>query len=108
MEDRKIAALGVQISGGIATHGLALNVSTDLGHFKNIVPCGLPKAPVTSIEKELDHPVSTERVVSALRESFLDVFAYSRVAEVCPMKLTRAYDPQQLLRVLKEAGESLS
>jgi len=41
VEDRKVAAIGVRISRGITTHGLALNVNTDLSMFSNIIPCGL-------------------------------------------------------------------
>lgn len=39
--DRKLAAVGVRISGGVATHGAALNVSTDLSWFNHVVPCGI-------------------------------------------------------------------
>lgn len=49
---RKIAAIGVRISRGVAMHGLALNVSTDLAMFDHIVPCGMPGLDVTSIEAE--------------------------------------------------------
>ena len=49
---RKIAAIGVRISRGVAMHGLALNVSTDLSMFDHIVPCGMPGLDVTSIETE--------------------------------------------------------
>ena len=49
---RKIAAMGVRVSGGVAMHGLALNVSTDLSHFGMIVPCGMPGLDVTSILAE--------------------------------------------------------
>jgi lipoate-protein ligase B len=49
---RKIAAIGVRISRGVAMHGLALNVSTDLSMFNHIVPCGMPGLDVTSIEAE--------------------------------------------------------
>ncbi|QDZ18479.1 lipoate protein ligase [Chloropicon primus] len=52
--DRKIAAIGVKISRGVATHGLALNVDPDLDRFKEIVPCGLKDKEVTSMSKELD------------------------------------------------------
>ena len=37
----------------ISTHGLALNVRTDLSHFGVIVPCGLVGRPVTSLSAEL-------------------------------------------------------
>lgn len=38
--DAKIAAIGVRVTRGIAMHGFALNVSTDLGAFARMIPCG--------------------------------------------------------------------
>ena len=48
----KIAAIGVRVSRGVATHGFALNVSPDLGYFDQIVPCGIRDCRVTSMEAE--------------------------------------------------------
>lgn len=48
--DEKIAAIGVRVSRGVTTHGFALNVNTDLAWFRDIVPCGLPAAGVTSMQ----------------------------------------------------------
>ena len=48
-ERGKIAAVGVDARGGVAMHGFALNLTTDLSSFDMIVPCG-HQAPVTSVE----------------------------------------------------------
>ena len=63
---RKIAAIGVRISGGITTHGLALNVAPDLGRFQAIVPCGLPGLEVTSMVRELGRSVDMAEVQQSL------------------------------------------
>ncbi len=61
---RKICAIGVKISRNRSMHGFALNVSTDLSMFNNIVPCGIADKPVTSLKNEgID--VSMEEVVEA-------------------------------------------
>ncbi len=33
VQDRKIASIGVRVSGGVTTHGLAVNVDNDLQPF---------------------------------------------------------------------------
>ena len=51
--ERKIGAVGVRITHGISSHGVALNVNTDLTWYSHIIPCGTPDKEVTSIAKEL-------------------------------------------------------
>jgi lipoyl(octanoyl) transferase len=46
----KIAAIGVRVSRGMTTHGFALNVSTDLGAFARMIPCGFVHE-VASLER---------------------------------------------------------
>ncbi len=50
VNEAKIAAIGVRISRGVSMHGFALNVSTDLGYYSNIIPCGMPEVEMTSIQ----------------------------------------------------------
>ncbi len=75
---RKIAAMGVRVSAGVAMHGMALNVSTDLSHFEYIVPCGMPNLPVTSIHAETEHQPSVQEVGD---------LAVSRFAELLQRKV---------------------
>ena len=50
---RKIGSIGVHVSRGVTTHGLAVNVSNDLQPFEWIVPCGIEGCEVTSLSREL-------------------------------------------------------
>ena len=73
--DNKICAIGVKFSSGwIASHGFALNVSTDLSWFDRITPCGIREYGVTSLSKELGHEVPLgeveERIITRFREVF--------------------------------------
>jgi lipoyl(octanoyl) transferase len=48
----KIGSIGIHVSRGVTTHGLAVNVDGDLQPFEWIVPCGLDGVRMTSILKE--------------------------------------------------------
>ena len=64
----KIAAIGVHLSRWVTSHGLALNVSTDMSYFQYIVPCGLTK-PVTSMA-QLGVRATLEEVSRSLAANF--------------------------------------
>ena len=73
----KIAAIGVKISRGIAFHGLALNVNTDLTYYQNIIPCGIADRPVTSMASILREPVDMELVRYGLVYQFGREFGWT-------------------------------
>jgi lipoate-protein ligase B len=50
--EAKIASIGVRVSGGVTTHGLAVNVDNDLQPFEWIVPCGIDHVRMTSVSRE--------------------------------------------------------
>jgi lipoyl(octanoyl) transferase len=49
---RKIGSIGVHVSRGVTTHGLAVNVNNDLQPFEWVVPCGIDNCRVTSLSRE--------------------------------------------------------
>ena len=53
-ERGKVAAIGLKVARGVATHGFALNVSTDLRAYNAIAPCGIVDRPVTSMATLLE------------------------------------------------------
>jgi lipoyl(octanoyl) transferase len=67
---RKICALGVRTSRWVTMHGFALNVSTDLGYFDHIIPCGIRGKAVTTLEVELNKKIP----ISELKEKILKHF----------------------------------
>nr|WP_068887764.1 lipoyl(octanoyl) transferase LipB [Pedobacter panaciterrae] len=71
---RKICALGVRCSRWVTMHGFAFNVNTDLDYFKNIVPCGIDDKDVTSIKRELGHPVDMYEVKARLKNHIASLF----------------------------------
>jgi len=60
--DRKIAAIGIRVAKGVTMHGFALNVNPDLAAFRQIVPCGIADADVTSLEIELARSITIDEV----------------------------------------------
>ena len=64
--ERKVAAIGVRVRRGVTTHGLALNVSTDLRWFDEMIPCGLRDKTATSLAAEAGRQVAMADVEDVL------------------------------------------
>jgi lipoyl(octanoyl) transferase len=60
--ERKLAAIGVRVKRGVTTHGLALNVNTDLRWFDEMIPCGIPDKGVTSLAHDRGAPMPMDDV----------------------------------------------
>ncbi len=71
---RKLAAVGVRVRRGVTTHGLALNVSTDLAWFDETVPCGISGCQVTSLERETDRSLELTDVADVLAAELARAF----------------------------------
>ena len=73
VSNRKIAAIGVYVSGWVTRHGMALNVAVNPAHFAMIRPCGLPVETV-SISDLLGRTVLLDRVRDVLLERLAERF----------------------------------
>ena len=83
---RKIGSIGIHVSRGVTTHGLAINVSNDLRPFEWVVPCGIEGAEMTSLAREL----GAEQDLGAFAETLAATFA--EVYERTPLST----EPQEL------------
>ena len=72
--DAKIAAIGLKISRGIATHGFALNVNTDLSYFDHIIPCGDSQLRHTSMAELTGTNIHQSDVSSNIIKNFSNMF----------------------------------
>jgi lipoyl(octanoyl) transferase len=77
----KIGAIGVRISRWVTSHGFAFNVSTNLDHFKLIVPCGIADRGVMSLEQALGRPVSLPEVEDAFVRHVCEVFEREAIGD---------------------------
>jgi lipoate-protein ligase B len=60
--EKKICALGIRIKDRVSMHGIALNVSNDLGLFDTIVPCGISGGKACTVAQNVGHSVSSDEI----------------------------------------------
>jgi lipoyl(octanoyl) transferase len=92
VDGRKIASIGVHARDWVTWHGFALNVTTDLGYFDLIVPCGIPEVTMTSLERERAGGVTIDEVKHATATAF------GRTFGLFPEALDAAYLTRRLPR----------
>ena len=74
--DGKIASIGIGVKRWVTYHGLALNVSTDLKYFEDVVPCRMPSLRMTTLERVVGRAISLEEVADALIDCFTEIMRY--------------------------------
>ena len=71
---KKIGSIGVHVSRGVTTHGLAVNVNNDLQPFEWIVPCGIEGCRVTSLSRELGAEQDLDAFADTVAARFAEVY----------------------------------
>lgn len=82
LNNEKIAALGIRISKGITSHGIALNVNPDLAWFHKINPCGTSRK-ATSMQIQGIKGLSLETISHQWFDIFIDLLAQKKLCEPC-------------------------
>ena len=72
VKKKKIAAIGIKVSGWIAYHGCSINIKNNLDYYKKIIPCGLDNKKITSIQKQTNKKI--KNIEKKLKNIFLKNF----------------------------------
>jgi lipoyl(octanoyl) transferase len=86
--ERKIAAIGIRVSRGVAMHGFALNCDVDLSWYDRFVPCGIADAGVTTLSEELGRDVTVAEVLPLVERHLSELLAWA------PYDAIPDYDPR--------------
>jgi len=71
---RKIGSIGLHVSRGVTTHGLAVNVNNDLQPFEWVVPCGIEGVAMTSLSRELGTEQDLDAFAATVIARYAEVF----------------------------------
>ena len=71
---QKLAAIGIKLNRSVVSHGFALNLTTDLGYFDGIIPCGHADKRPTSLESITGRRIDTETAARSYARHFANVF----------------------------------
>ncbi|MFZ5849459.1 MAG: lipoyl(octanoyl) transferase LipB [Actinomycetota bacterium] len=86
--ERKIAAIGIRVAGGVTMHGFALNCDVDLRWYDQFVPCGIDDAGVTSLSEELGRDVTVAEAAPVVERHLRELLAWA------PYTPTPDYEPR--------------
>jgi len=72
--DKKLVAVGLQITKNVSMHGVAINIDPNIGHYRHIIPCGIKDRGVTSMKEVLGEAPAMEEVIGAVKEGVTEIF----------------------------------
>ncbi|MFC0674255.1 lipoyl(octanoyl) transferase LipB [Brachybacterium hainanense] len=73
--DRKVAAIGMRVSKRTTMHGFALNCDNDLSWARNVIPCGIDDAEVTTLSEQAGRRVAVADVIDAAQRELEELVA---------------------------------
>ncbi|WP_312167392.1 lipoyl(octanoyl) transferase LipB [Microbacterium sp.] len=71
LSEDKVAAIGVRVQQGVTMHGFAINCDNSLSGFRDIIPCGITDAGVTTVSEVVGADISPADIVDAVTTAFL-------------------------------------
>ena len=62
---KKIAAIGIRVSGWIAYHGFAINVNNNIENYNKIIPCGIKDKVVSNLKliKDQNYDELSDKII---------------------------------------------
>ena len=75
LSEDKIAAIGVRVEKGATMHGFAINCDNSLAAFRNIIPCGITDAGVTTVSEVVGRDVAPADILDTVTRVFRDEYA---------------------------------
>jgi lipoyl(octanoyl) transferase len=88
----KVAAIGIKLNRSVVSHGIALNLTTDLTYFDGIVPCGHAEKRPTSVEKitgaRIEVAVAARQYAARLGEALGADLSWVDAAELLRVPVT--------------------
>ncbi|MEZ0143064.1 MULTISPECIES: lipoyl(octanoyl) transferase LipB [unclassified Microbacterium] len=70
LSEDKVAAIGVRVQQGVTMHGFAINCDNSLAPFRDIIPCGITDAGVTTVSEVSGRVVGPLDLVDAVQDAF--------------------------------------
>ncbi|GAA2927111.1 lipoyl(octanoyl) transferase LipB [Microbacterium luteolum] len=80
LSEDKVAAIGVRVQQGVTMHGFAINCDNSLAGFRDIIPCGITDAGVTTVSEVVGRTVTPADLVDAVIAAFTTDYADADLA----------------------------
>ena len=113
--ENKIASVGVHLRRNVASHGIGLNVSTDLAWFRRITACGLPGNLVTSVMEQVGKQIPRNEDGSHEQEKFCPLelegemqFTRASAKDVLPKYINEGDMPPSLGKVANDFAQAVA